>query len=320
VTPLAPGAVREQPPRHARYREQRFRLFDRGQAQVVGVWGEFYWKVTVGESVDTADYVAPSAMLSRESSAEELHWSLGVYTSPDEVRRAFGRPSLRDARNGVAPHQPFRHRHWAPVAVGLGLLLLVCILLRAATSEARPVYTGAFPLGSAGGDATLAPGQSSGEGRAPDVFFTPAFELSGGRNVEVELELPVQNDWAYITVDLVHEGSGQLRSYGTEISYYSGVEGGESWSEGSRTSSHLFGAAQAGRHVLRLEVQTPAPSAQTLQVTVHENVFVFGQLSWVLVLLGIPTGILFFLQHAFERWRWSESDFAPRHLASGSDD
>lgn len=320
VTPLAPGAVREEPPRHASYRGQRFRLFDRGQAQVTGVWGEFYWKVTVGESVATADYVAPPAMLSRESSDDELHWSLGIYTSLDEVRRAFRRPSLRDARSGVAPHQPFRHRHWVPVAFGLGALLLVCVLLRAATSEARSVYTGAFALGSAGNAVALAPGQSSADGRAPDVFFTPAFELGGGRNVEVDLQLPLQNDWAFITVDLVHESSGELRSYGTELSYYSGVEGGESWSEGSRTSSHLFGAARAGRHVLRLEVQTPTPSAETLQVTVREDVFGVGQLSWVLVLLGVPTLILLCLQQAFERWRWSESDFAPGHLASGSDD
>jgi hypothetical protein len=320
VTPLAPGAVREEAPRLASYRRQRFRLFDRGQAQVMGVWGEFYWKVTVGESVDTADYVAPPAMLSRESSAEELHWSLGVYTPLDDVRRAFQRPSLRDARSGVAPHQPFRHRHWAPIAFGLGALLLACILLRAATSEGRAVYAGDFQLGSAGDDSSLAPGQSSGAARAPDVFFTPAFDLVGGRNVEVDLHVPLQNGWAFITVDLVHESSGELRTYATEISYYSGVEGGESWSEGSRSSSHLFGAAQTGRHVLRLEVQTPAPSRQRLQVTVQEGVFAFGQLGWVLVLLGIPTGILFLMHYAFERWRWSQSDFAPRHLVSSSDD
>jgi hypothetical protein len=236
------------------------------------------------------------------------------------VRRAFQRPSLRDARSGVAPHQPFRHRHWAPIAFGLGALLLVCILLRAAASEGRAVYTGGFPLGTAGDDGALAPGQSSGSARAPDVFFTPAFDLSGGRNVEVDLQLPLQNEWAFITVDLVHESSGELRTFATELAYYSGVEGGESWSEGSRSGSHLFGAARAGRHVLRLEVQTPAPSRQTLEVTVQEGVFAFAQLGWVLALLGIPTGILFLMHYAFERWRWSESDFAPRHLVSSSDD
>jgi hypothetical protein len=220
----------------------------------------------------------------------------------------------------VAPHQPFRHRHWAPIALALGGSLLACTLLRAATSDGRSVYTGDFRLGAAGDESTLAPGQPSGAARSPYVFFTPAFDLAGRRNVQVELSLPMQNNWAFVTVDLVHEAGGELRTYGTELSYYSGVEGGERWSEGSRSSSHLFGAGHSGRHVLRLEVQTPAPSTQTLHVAVQEDVFAFGQLGWVLLLLGIPTGILFFMHYAFERWRWSESDFAPSHLVSSSDD
>ena len=32
--------------------------------------------------------------------------------------------------------------------------------------------------------------------------------------------------------DLVHETSGELRTFEREISYYHGVEGGEAWSEG----------------------------------------------------------------------------------------
>src|SRR5262249_55321373 len=159
------------------------------------------------------------------------------------------RPDLYNRIRGVAPHEPFRHRHWLPIALGLGLLLFASVLLRALSSDGRPVYNGDFRLGSAG-DTTLAPGQSTGAARAPDVFFTPPFELRGRRNVAVELELPLQNDWAFITVDLVHEASGELRTYGTELSYYSGVEGGESWSEGSRSSTHLFGSAGAGSHVL----------------------------------------------------------------------
>jgi hypothetical protein len=187
-------------------------------------------------------------------------------------------------------------------------------------SDGRLVYSRGFELGTAGGRAALPVGQSSGDERAPDVFFTEPFELRGGRNVEVEVSLPVRDAWAFVTVDLVHEGSGELRTYGTEIAYYSGVEGGESWSEGSQSSEHLFGAGQAGSHVLRLEVQTPAPSRQTLRVSVRENVFAFGQLGWVLLLLGIPTAVLFFMHYAFERWRWAESDFAPGASSQSSDD
>ena len=332
VTPLAPGAVGAERDQHVTYRGDTFRLFDRGKASVTGVWGEFYWKVSVGEEVQTADYVAPPAMLSRESSDAELHWSLGVYQSRDDVRRAFDLPGLPDAARGVAPNQPFRHRHWLAIAVLLFGALFVCVVSRAVLADSRQLYKGTFRLGSAardddaaGADTNAAnaratgsvPGASSG---GPYVFFTPEFEVRPRCNVEVELNLPVDNDWAYATVDLVHEETGEMRTYGAELAYYHGVEGGESWSEGSRSSTHLFGAGRPGSHVLRLEVQTQRPSTLPLGVTVAEDVFAAGQLGWVLLLLGVPGALLMLAQYVFERARWSESDFAPTHYRSGSDE
>ncbi len=329
VTPLTPGAVSDAGERYVRYRGQTFKLFDRGKAEVSGVWGELYWKVSLGESVDTADYVAPPGMLSRESSDSELHWSLGVYQTHADVRRAFGLESLPDVPSGVAPNQPFRHRHWLTVTVALAALLFVCVLIRAVSAGSRPVYVGEFRLGRSGnGDAATlsfgetAQGATSPASHSPYVFFTPPFELEARRNTSVELSLPLVNDWAFATVDLVHEESGEMRTYSTELSYYSGVEGGESWSEGSSTSTHVLSAGRAGRHVLRLEIQTPAPSTRTrtLAVNVAQNVFVFGQLGWVLLLLAVPGGLLAAVHYAFEGRRWSESDFAPKAYGGGSDE
>jgi hypothetical protein len=316
VSPLAPGAVSMEG-RQARYRGRSFALFDRGKAVVTGVWGEFYWKVRVGEEVQTEDYIAPPLMLSRESSEAELHWSLGVYQPIAEVKRAFGLSSMKGFPHGVAPHQPFRHRHWAAVAVALAALLLVCVLSRALLADARPVYRGTFRLG-----APAAPASNlnvTGDA-GPYVFFTPSFELGARHNLSVHLDMPLDNDWAFVTVDLVHEATGEVRSYGAELSYYSGVDGGERWSEGNRTDTHVFGAAHSGSHVLRLEVQTSGPSTRSLQATLVENVFAVGQLGWVLLLLGVPGGLLAIAHYIFERSRWSESDFAPKHYTSGGDD
>jgi hypothetical protein len=152
------------------------------------------------------------------------------------------------------------------------------------------------------------------------VFFTPSFELGARNNVAVNLSMPLQNDWAYVNVDLVHEPTGEIRTYGAELSYYSGVDGGERWSEGDSSDRHVFGAGQRGTHLLRLEVQTSGAPMLPLTVTVAENVFVAGQLGWVLALLVIPGALLAAIHYAFERERWSESDFAPGHYASGSGD
>jgi hypothetical protein len=322
VSPLSPGAVAEDGARSVRHRGRTFKLFDRGKAEVSGVWGEFYWRVSLGESVATADYIAPPLMLSRESSDTELHWSLGVYQSHADVQRAFGLESLPDVASGVAPNQPFRHRHWAMVTVALAALLFVAVLIRALSASSRQVYVGKFRLGpeASGDSGTIALGGTSATTQPPYVLFTPPFELEARSNTAVELSLPLANDWAFAVVDLVHEATGEMRTYSTELSYYSGVEGGERWSEGSPVSTHLFAAGHAGSHVLRLELQTPTPSSRTLAVSVAQNVFALGQLGWVLLLLAIPGGLLAASHYAFERWRWSESDFASKAYGGDSDE
>ncbi len=323
VTPLDPGAVSVESDERVRCGGTEFKVFDRGSAEVSGVWGEFYWKVSLGESVSTADFIAPPAMLSRESSEHELHWSLGVYQTLEQVRQAFNLPSLPDERRGVAPHQPFKHVHWGLVGVLLAALLLGVVFLLRVTADARQVFAGRFRLGTdpARDEATLSlgPGRDAPSGGPPYILFTPPFELEARQNTQVSLEMPLDNSWAYASVDLVDEATGELRTYGTELAYYSGVEGGEHWAEGSRSSEHLFGAGRAGSHVLRLEVQTPGPSRQVVSVSVAQDVFALGQLGWVLLLLGVPGGFLALSQWIFERSRWSESDFAPSHYG-GSDE
>lgn len=81
-------------PRSIRYDGDSFRVYDRGEAYVDHVLGEFYWRVEVGEKVRTADYICPPRMLSFEWSetgkSEELNVSVGTYVPVDEIRRAFG--------------------------------------------------------------------------------------------------------------------------------------------------------------------------------------------------------------------------------------
>lgn len=317
VTPLPPGAAVDTESGGASYRGVEFKRFDSGRAEVSGVWGEFYWRVSIGEAVDTIDFIAPPAMLSRESSASELHWSLGVYMPTEAVRSAFALPAPLEPPRDVAANQPFSHSRWTSMAVLLAGLLLASVIIRLVAANARQVYVGSFRL--LDGVASQSPNDLPMQG-ASYVFFTPPFELSGHDNVEVSISLPLSNDWAFAVIDLVHEGSGELRSYETALEYYSGVDGGERWSEGSTESSHLFSSGQAGPHVLRIELQTPAPPSSSLAVTVAENVFAAGQLGWLLLFLGLPTALLGLAHGAFERWRWAESDHAPAYLGLSSDE
>ena len=64
--------------------------FQSGTATVDHVLGEFYWAVARGDKTETDDYVAPPAdAVQGESRESEITWSLGTYTEPDEVWKAF---------------------------------------------------------------------------------------------------------------------------------------------------------------------------------------------------------------------------------------
>lgn len=322
VTPLAPGAVKEASDDVALYAGKRFALYDAAEPQVSGVWGELYWKVSVGETVSARDYIAPPLMLSREASPSEVHWSLGLYQTHAEVRRAFQLAELPDERQGVAGHQPFAHRHWPLIAALLGAGLILCTIITSLLADPRQVLAQQFKLEGTGEGNRLTLGGLSSlpSSGASYVFFTPPFELEERTNARVSLSMPLDNSWAYVIVDLIHEASGELRTFEHELSYYAGVEGGESWSEGSPRVAHVLAAGQGGRHVLRLEVQTPAPSRLPVALQVEADVFVGSHLFWVLCALGVPAALLAFYQYSFERRRWSESDFAPAYYQSSHDE
>ncbi|KAB2837794.1 DUF4178 domain-containing protein, partial [bacterium] len=92
----------------AQYLDKSYQLFLTGEAQVLYVLGEFYWRVKTGDRVSVQDFINPPEMLSREWDAGEEVWSIGEYVEPEVVQAAFGIKAM-PARIGVAPNQPSPH-------------------------------------------------------------------------------------------------------------------------------------------------------------------------------------------------------------------
>src|SRR5262249_48158186 len=92
VRPLAPGAVHGRGPK-VTYQDRKFKLFQKGDAVVSYVLGECYWKVAIGETVGSADYIHPPDMLSREitaSGAAHPDFALGAAVAGGEINWSLG--------------------------------------------------------------------------------------------------------------------------------------------------------------------------------------------------------------------------------------
>jgi hypothetical protein len=95
----------EETDRAAKHAGVSYAPYSSGKARVEWATGELPWEVAIGDVVDTRDYVRAPHMLSCESSADEITWSLGTYMPSDTVARAFGKRVLPKPE-GRAPNQP----------------------------------------------------------------------------------------------------------------------------------------------------------------------------------------------------------------------
>jgi hypothetical protein len=127
----------------------------------------------------------------------------------------------------------------------------------------------------------------------------------------------VQNTWVYLEGDLINDETGVVQSFPIDISYYQGVEDGESWSEGGQTDSAYTSAMPAGRYVLRLEGQWERwQQPATVAIRIEQNVTHGFNILIALIVLSIGPIAMAIYHIGFERRRWSESMFTE----TGSDD
>ena len=313
VQAVPPGEV-EESTKSVSYRGKRYKIFQDAQARVECVLGEFYWKVEAGEQVRGVDYVAPPYMLSKEVSTVyvsdpkdasktkratgEINWSLGTYITVPQVEKAFSVSGLSRPSN-VAPNQPYKHwwiyKYWLAfilIALVTGFLTLV------ATPSTKEVFSQTITLDPL-------PNEDGTQ-----VFFSQPFELAARGNLEVVGESPVQNTWVYLEGDLINDETGVVQSFPIDISYYQGVEDGESWSEGGQNDSAYMSAMPAGRYVLRLEGQWEKwQQPATVTVKLEQNVIHGLNLLVALIVLSIAPVVMVIYHIRFERRRWSESMF-----------
>ena len=79
---------------HAVYKGKKFKLFERSAPVVKAVYGEFYWKVRLGERVTAWDYVRAPLMISREISQYDKSDRSAGGDKPPRVKRRIP-PKIR---------------------------------------------------------------------------------------------------------------------------------------------------------------------------------------------------------------------------------
>jgi hypothetical protein len=340
VKPLSAGAVQDPEAGGAAPRVEfsgkTYAIFQDSVATVESVVGEFYWKVSAGETARAVDYIAPPEGITKEFSdsaeSHEVNYSHAKYMTPEEVEAAFGvtglpRPATLGTLQPIAPGQ----KPQGCVGCGMFTLFVVALLALAgvltATLPQRIITNDRYYLSdfsrqqattTTSADSWDQPTTSTEGGEASATFFTKPFTVNGGHNLEVNGKADLNNNWLYVGGDLFNEKTGLVEPFELKLERYHGVDDGESWEEGSQQLSAYFSTLAPGTYSLRMEAHWDATKpAPTLDLKVREGVFSrmdFIYMAIAIALLLIPPWIATARRGIGPRGfteadRWSDSMF-----------
>ncbi len=291
------------------YNGQKYKIFQDAPAVVEYVKGEFYWRVEQGETVRAVDYVSPPQMLSQEISENEVNWSLGTYMTNDEIEKIFGITGLPRPW-GVGPNQPFTGRfYYTWGALPLLLLLVVAVFMIPISGLTKTVLNQPIilpPMASA---------------TTEQIATSQAFDLKANQNIRITAGAQVDNSWADLDVDLYNEESHQeVESVNIPVEYYSGVDDGESWSEGGKSTDATLSSPGGGKYTLQVHGTWQNWQAQMpVTVKVEQGVNRGVNVCCAFLILLIMPILGLFRKMSFESGRWKDSMFSSSGTASSDD-
>jgi hypothetical protein len=246
-------------------------------------------------------------MLSGEGNDNERTWSRSTYTDPRQIWSAFEVPGALSEPIGVFANQPNPHAEksralWRSFRWLAGLVI-VLLAYRMITGARGTVFSEQF---------TYQPGVPESS------FVTKPFQLTGDGTVDVQVTTGRNNAWLGFDVALINLETGEAHNTSTEVSYYAGVEGGESWSEGSTKATMALPRLPAGQYYLRVEPEG-APDGPNVpyRILVRRDVPKASPYLLALALLLVRPIWVWFRKVGFETRRNAESDYGS---SSGDDD
>ena len=249
------------------------------------------------------DAIHPPFMLSAEWSKEELSWSKGIYIHREDVARALGcRPADLPRQHGVGACQPnivSTFRRQAVYVVLLFLMIAVGLSVSSCSSGmTRPeVFT--IPRREYATEFLTAPFLIN---RAPGIC-------------QFEFRAPVKNQWVYLDVALINGDDAVVMDFSAQMSYYSGVSGGESWSEGSQTDRVPVRIQTPGEYRLLIKGQAGQGEtannslndpSYTVQIRIKEDIILTRYYVAFAILMAIALIALVLPRLSFESRRWNE--------------
>jgi hypothetical protein len=307
-----PTVSRNLGPTTLTYLGETYKHFQSCKAKTSFVLGEFPWQVRVGESANVDDYVAPPRIISRESTGQEMTWSMGEYVSGQDIWKAFALPGSPPEKIGVYENQPSPFGAdttaiWMAFA-GFAAVLVLMLMGFFSFAGNHNVFQGDYRFNP--------------NAKTEASFVTDVFEIRGHTsNLELRTTSNVDNSWIYLNYALINQETGQAYDFGREVSYYYGHDEDGFWSEGKQDDTVAVPSVPPGSYYLRVEPESDGTGGIiSYTISAKRDVPQMGFFGIAILALLVPAGLITWRSINFEHLRWAESDYAPPDGSSSGDD
>jgi hypothetical protein len=211
------------------------------------VEGEFNFNPFDDNDNQAFEYLLENRMYIVEQKKEQGKFQIqdcytGEYWFSKDVQERLNRTVEMPERVGYAGNQPF-YFNFNLVAFKMACVIAIVLFFVFAT-----VMKALYP------DKIISTNNIMGDDSAKVVISQP-FDIPYNHSLlDVNLNCSLlSNDWTGVNIALVNNKTDETRYFGIEAEYYSGYEGGESWSEGSHSNSGVVTDVPAGNYHLEIE-------------------------------------------------------------------
>lgn len=302
--------IKEQPyDNEAVYDHEYYRLFSDYHASISGANGEFPIDLLKVSKTLVKEYILPPFLITSEKGDSKKDWFKGEYLSVEELDEALQGKIRLPESFGVGVLEPYKPRVRFTELMQISVVAVVILLIiQVYSSKSELVFEKNFYTETVNEMRTVGSGYDSSK-----VYISPSFQLKNGNaNVEFTLDATVDNNWLETDIVLVNDKTGDEYNVSMGVEFYSGIEDGESWTEGDHETNSLIEKVPEGFYHLEISPSTTFPNlVSNFTLRVHRGVAVYGGFLLILLLLSIYPAISYYQEKTFEYRRWQSSDYSP---------
>lgn len=257
-----------------------YRFLEKGELKLKYLDGAIPWSTEIDEVYRYAEAVAAPFVISEERTVNDngttdIEFSESEYVNQQKVAERF---KTTFKPKGPHPAEPYRGIPGERGIIFGGFMVAILLFFGFcfAAFEGEPLHKEKF---------------TSAQLIGHEVFTKPFTIQQPNQTIEIEFKTGMNNRWAEFGTALYDAKTSTVTAAEDGyLEYYSGYEGGEHWSEGSRNQSYYWKIKNPGEYQVLLTIaktDDPDPTVP-ITVTITRNV----RRAYLLILLALLWPIL----------------------------